>query len=351
MDTRQLGRSGLNVSVLTLGTMTFGGGKLSKVGSHDAREARRMVDICLEAGVNLIDTADVYSAGASEELLGEALAGRRDAALIATKARFRTGPGPNDVGLSRHHLIEGLEASLRRLKTDHVDLFQLHEWDGRTPLEETAAALDHLVSSGKTRYVGVSNFSGWHLMKLLGIAERNGFPRPIAQQIHYTLQAREAEYELLPIAVDQGVGVLVWSPLAGGLLTGKFRRGQPTPEGTRVFNKWTEPPIYDEDRLWRIVDALVGVAEARGVTPAEVALAWTLTRPGVSSVVIGARTEEQLRINLRAADLRLTAEEISVLETVGRPPLLYPYWHQRTTASDRLSPADLALIGAHLGGM
>jgi len=349
MEYRQLGRSGLKVSALTLGTMTFGGeGKFSKVGSQDEAGARRMVDLCLDAGVNLYDTADVYSAGVSEELLGAALKGRRDGVLIATKARFRMGPGPNDVGLSRHHLIEGCEASLRRLGTDRIDLFQLHEWDGQTPLEETAAALDHLVSSGKVRYVGISNFSGWHLMKLLGIAERGGFPRPVAQQIHYTLQAREAEYELIPIAVDQGVDLLVWSPLAGGLLSGKYRRDQPTPEGTRRFNAWSEPPVRDEEQLWSIVDTLVGVAEARGVAAAEIALAWTLTRPGVASVIVGARNEEQLRINLRAAEITLTVEEIAALEKVSRPPLLYPYWHQLWTASDRLSPADLTLIGPHI---
>lgn len=348
MEYRQLGRSGLKVSALTLGTMTFGGdGKFSKVGSLDEAGSCRMVDLCLDAGVNFYDTADVYSAGMSEEFLGAALKGRREKVLIATKARFRMGPGPNDAGSSRHHLIEGCEASLRRLGTDHIDLYQLHEWDGQTPVEETAAALDHLVSSGKVRYVGVSNFSGWHLMKLLGVAERNGFPRPIAQQIHYTLQAREAEYELIPIAVDQGVDLLVWSPLAGGLLSGKYRRDRRSVEGTRRFNQWSEPPVRDEEALWKIVDTLVGVAEARGVTAAEVALAWTLTRPGVASVIVGARNEEQLRVNLRAADLRLTAEEIAALEKVGRPPLLYPYWHQLWTASDRLSAADLALIGPH----
>lgn len=348
MEYRQLGRSGLKVSALTLGTMTFGGdGKFSKVGSLDEAGSCRMVDLCLDAGVNFYDTADVYSAGMSEEFLGAALKGRREKVLIATKARFRMGPGPNDAGSSRHHLIEGCEASLRRLGTDHIDLYQLHEWDGQTPVEETAAALDHLVSSGKVRYVGVSNFSGWHLMKLLSVAERNGFPRPIAQQIHYTLQAREAEYELIPIAVDQGVDLLVWSPLAGGLLSGKYRRDRRSVEGTRRFNQWSEPPVRDEEALWKIVDTLVGVAEARGVTAAEVALAWTLTRPGVASVIVGARNEEQLRVNLRAADLRLTAEEIAALEKVGRPPLLYPYWHQLWTASDRLSAADLALIGPH----
>jgi len=349
MDYRLLGRSGLKVSALTLGTMTFGGqGFFAKAGNTDLAGARRQLDRCIEAGITLFDTADVYSHGLSEQILGEALGARRNQVLIATKARFAMGEGPNDRGNSRHHLIRACEASLERLKTDHIDLYQLHEWDGQTPLEESLEALDRLQRSGKVRYVGVSNFSGWHLMKSLWIAERLSYARPVAQQIHYTLQAREAEYELLPIAVDQDVGVLVWSPLAGGLLSGKYRRGQPEPAGTRQSEQWNEPPVRDREALYDIIEVLLSVAQARGVTASQVALAWLLARPGIASVIIGARTDEQLADNLRAADLKLLPEELERLERVSRPPLIYPYWHQKSTASDRLSSADRVLIGPHL---
>ncbi len=345
MDYRQLGRSGLRVSALSLGTMTFGGrGSMASVGTTDVAGARRQLDMCLDAGVNLIDTADVYSAGVSEEILGEALQGRRDRLLIATKARMPMGDGPNDAGLSRHHIIAGCEASLRRMKVDHIDLFQVHEWDGHTPLDETLHALDTLVRDGKVRYVGASNYAGWQLMKALAVADAHGYQRFVSQQIHYTLQAREAEYELVPLTIDQGVGILVWSPLAGGLLSGKFRRGQRGPEGTRALSDWNEPPVRDQDALYDIVDALVEVGEAHGVSAAQVALAWLLGRPGVTSLVIGARTDEQLADNLAAASLELTAEERARLDEVSEPPLLYPYWHQLKTASDRLGEADLTLL-------
>ncbi len=351
MQYRTLGRSGLKVSVLTLGTMTFGGtGPFAKVGNTDLAGARRQIDLCLDAGVNLIDTADIYSTGLSEQIVGEAIEGKRDDVLVATKARFPMAGGPNDAGSSRHHLIRACEASLKRLRTDYVDLYQLHERDGITPLEETMEALDHLVRSGKVRYVGVSNFSAWHLMKAIGITERHHLVRPISQQIHYTLQAREVEYELVPASLDQGVGIMVWSPLAGGLLSGKHRRGQATPEGTRQLAQWTEPPVRDTDALYDIVEALVAVAEAHGVSAAQVALAWLLTRPAVSTVVVGARTDEQLADNLRSVDLLLTPQEIATLEEVSRPPLLYPYWHQSNTASDRLSEEDLTLLRPHLKG-
>ena len=351
MDYRLLGRSGLKVSALTLGTMTFGGkGFFAKAGNTDLAGARRQIDRCIEAGINLFDTADVYSAGVSEEILGQALGVHRNQVLIATKARFPMGAGPNDRGNSRYHLIRACEASLTRLKTDHVDLYQLHEWDGQTPLDETLEALDQLQHSGKVRYVGVSNFSGWHLMKTLWTAERHGYARPVAQQIHYTLQAREAEYELLPITVDQGLGVLVWSPLAGGLLSGKYRRGKAQPEGTRQAAQWNEPPVRDTEALHDIVEVLLAVAQAHGVSASQVALAWLLTRPGIASVIIGARTDEQLADNLGAAALTLTAEDIERLERVSRLPLPYPYWHQKATAADRLSPADLALMTPHLKG-
>jgi aryl-alcohol dehydrogenase-like predicted oxidoreductase len=329
--------------------MTFGGkGAFAKTGSTDVEGARRQIDLCLSAGINLFDTADVYSAGRSEEILGAALKGKRDKVLVASKARFRMGDGPNDAGSSRFHLVTAVEASLKRLGTDHIDLYQLHEWDGVTPLEETLEALDTLVRSGKVRYVGLSNFSGWHLMKTIAAAELEKFVRPVSQQIHYTLQAREAEYELVPISLDQGLGILVWSPLAGGLLSGKYRRGHTPPEGTRQLANWGEPPVHDQEKLYDIIEVLVAVAAAHGVSAAQVALAWLIGRKGVTSVVIGARTEAQLQDNLKAADLVLSADERSRLDAISAPPLLYPYWHQANTASDRLSTADLSLLGPRL---
>jgi aryl-alcohol dehydrogenase-like predicted oxidoreductase len=344
MEYRLLGRSGLKVSVLTLGTMTMGGkGKFAAVGEVGLNEAKRQIDQALDAGINLIDTADVYSTGASEEIVGEALRGKRQDVLIATKARFSMGPGPNDRGLSRWHLVRACEASLKRLRTDAIDLYQVHEWDGVTPLEETMEALDTLVRQGKVRYIGCSNYAGWQIMKAMETARRDGRIPFVSQQIHYTLEARDAEYELLPVSVDQGLGILVWSPLAGGLLSGKHRRDV-TPEGTRQLAGWTEPPIRDQGRLWDIVDALVEIGEARGVSAAQVALAWLLGRPAVTTLIIGARTDAQLADNLAAAGLVLTPEERRRLETVSMPPLLYPYWHQRKTASDRFGPADMALM-------
>jgi aryl-alcohol dehydrogenase-like predicted oxidoreductase len=349
VEYRTLGQSGLQVSVLSMGTMSFGGkGVFANVGTTGVDEARRQVDRCVDAGVNLIDTADVYSDGASEEIVGEVLRGRRDDLLLATKVRFRMGPGPNDTGLSKHHVIAGCEASLRRLQTDHIDLYQLHEWDGLTPLEETFEALDLLVRDGKVRHVGVSNFAGWQLMKAVATAELSGLPRPVSQQIYYSLQARDSEYELIPAAVDQGLGVLVWSPLAGGLLSGKYRRDREAPAGGRQLTDWDEPPVYDEDKLYDTVEVLVQVGEAHGVSAAQVALAWLLGRPAVSTVVVGARTSEQLADNLAAADLALTDGERRRLDEASAQPLLYPYWHQAKTARDRLSPADLTLLGPHL---
>ena len=349
MEYRTLGGSGLRVSVLTMGTMTFGGtGGFGDVGSTGLVEARRQVDMCLDAGVNLIDTADVYSAGLSEEIVGEVLDGRRDRALLATKVRMEMGEGPNDAGLSRHHVITGCEASLRRLRTDHIDLYQVHEWDGQTPLQETLEALDQLVSSGKVRYVGASNYTAWQLMKALGVAERAGLPRFVSQQIYYSLQAREAEYELIPLAVDQGLGVLVWSPLAGGLLSGKYRRDHEAPAGSRQLTDWGEPPVYDQEGLYDIIEALVGIGAEHGVSAAQVALAYTLGKPAVTSLVIGARTSEQLADNLAAASLTLAESERELLDKISSPPLIYPYWHQARTASDRLSPADLTLLAPYL---
>jgi aryl-alcohol dehydrogenase-like predicted oxidoreductase len=348
MEYRRLGRSGLYVSALTLGTMTFGGqGGFSKVGATDVAGARRQVDMCLEAGVNLFDTANIYSAGESEEILGEAISDRRDDLLLATKVRMPAGDGPNDTGLSRHHIIRQCEESLRRLGTDYIDLYQVHEWDGLTPLEETLEALATLVKSGKVRYVGSSNYSGWQLMKALGISERLGLQRYVSQQIHYTLQAREAEYELVPLAIDQECSILVWSPLAGGLLSGKYRRDEETSEGRHVEG-WDEPPVRDTDKLYDTIDVLVEIADERGVPAAQVALAWLLGRQGVASVIVGARTEEQLADNLEAAELELSEEERRRLDEVSAPPLIYPFWHQAKTASDRLGPADFSLLGPHV---
>ena len=349
MEYRLLGHSGLKVSVLSLGTMTFGGqGKFAKTGQTDVEAAQRQIGLCLDAGINLFDTADVYSGGESEVILGKALGGKRNDVLIASKARFPMGDGPNDRGSSRHHILRACEASLKRLNTDYLDLYQLHQWDGQTPLEETLRALDDLVSSGKVRYVGVSNFSAWHVMKTLGVAQASHYIRPVSQQIHYTLQAREAEYELLPAAQDQGLGTLVWSPLAGGLLSGKYRRNQAAPEGTRHLADWGEPPVRDENALYDVVDVLVNIAEARGVSAAQIALAWLIARPQVTSVIVGARNDTQLQDNLKAADITLTTEETEKLNAVSQLPLLYPYWHQAQTASDRLSAADLSLIAPYL---
>jgi aryl-alcohol dehydrogenase-like predicted oxidoreductase len=349
MEYRQLGRSGLRVSCLSLGTMTFGGrGDFAKVGSTDTAVARRQVDECLDAGINLIDTADIYSHGLSEEIVGAAIDGRRDRVLVATKARMKMGDGANDAGLSRHHLIEACEASLRRLGVDHIDLYQLHEWDGVTPVEETLEALDYLVRSGKVRYVGCSNFTGWQLAKSVGVAERRGLPRYISQQIHYSLQAREAEYELVPAGLDQGVGIMVWSPLAGGLLSGKYRRNQEPPAGSRHLTDWGEPPIRDTEQLYDIVDALVEIAADRDVSAAQIALAWLLGRPGVSTIVIGVRTSEQLADNVAAAELKLTADELARLDNVSRPPLIYPHWHQADSTGDRLGEAERSLLGPYL---
>jgi len=341
---RALGPSGLIVSVLGLGTT--GWGAHAEFGDVDAEGARRQVAMALDAGIDLFDTAETYGDGRCEEMLGEALGARRDDAVIATKVFFGTGEEPGDVGLSRRRLIATCEGSLRRLKTDRIDILQMHGWDGTVPLEETLTALDALVTSGKVRHVGVSNWSAWHLMKALGVSERDGLPRFVCQQIYYSLQAREAEYELVPIALDQGVGILVWSPLAGALLTGRWRRREPPPTRTRRMRGWPDPPIYDEEKLWATVDVLVDVAEARGIGVPEVALAYLLQKPGVVSLVIGARTDEQLAENLPAADLALDAEEMRRLDEVSAPTLLYPYWWQ-AKYDERLGDADLALLGRY----
>ncbi|UYN98539.1 MAG: aldo/keto reductase [Devosia sp.] len=346
MEYRYLGRSGLKVSVLTMGTMTFGGSE--KIGNTGLVDAARQVDMCLEAGINLYDTANVYNAGVSEEMLGAVLAenGRRQNALVATKVRFKMGNGPNEIGLSRHHIMEQAEASLRRLKTDVIDLYQVHEWDGMTPIEETMTALDDLVRQGKVRYVGCSNYSGWHIAKALMAAGERGGTRFISQQIHYSLHSRDAEYELIPIGQDQGLGVLIWSPLAGGLLSGKYRRGG-DPDSGRHVGGFREPPVYDWNRLYDIIDTIVSIAEARKVSGAQVALSWLLGRPGVTSAIIGGRNERQFSDNIAAADFKLSADDRAQLDAVSQPPLLYPYWHQSFTAQDRLSGVDLDLIAPY----
>ena len=349
MEYRQLGRSGLRVSTLALGTATFGGtGGLELWGNTDVAGARRLIASCVDAGVNLIDTADAYSDGLSEEILGKALQGSHADVLVATKVRFSTGKGPNDAGLSRHHLIAACEASLRRLCRDHIDLYQVHEWDGQTPLEETLGALDALVQSGKVRYIGSSNFCGWQSMKAAAVAERRGCEQFVSQQIYLSLQARDAEHEVIPAALDLGLGTLVWSPLAGGLLSGKYRRGVTPAGAARHLGDWHEPPINDQNRLYDTIEAIVEIAAARGVTPSQVALAWLLGRPGVTSLVIGARTHEQLVANLGAVDVRLSTEEADALERVSRAPLPYPLWHQAVHASDRLSAADESVLKPHL---
>lgn len=341
MQYRTLGASGLRVPVLSFGAATFGGSGpfFSAWGSSDVEEAKRLVDICLEAGVNLFDTADVYSDGASEEVLGRAVAGRRDQVLIATKISLPTGSGPNDIGSSRHRLVRGVEASLRRLGTDHIDLLQLHGFDATTPVEEVLYTFDMLVRAGKVRYVGASNFAGWQLMKSLAVADRQGWPRYVAHQVHYSLVGRDYEWELLPLAADQRVGALIWSPLGWGRLTGKVRRGQPFPPGSRLAEvaRWGLP--VDEERLFRVVDALDVVAEETGRSVPQVALAWLLTRPTVASVIIGARNEAQLRDNLGAVGWELSAEQRRRLDEASDVMPAYPYFSYRIDkAFRRLNP-------------
>jgi aryl-alcohol dehydrogenase-like predicted oxidoreductase len=330
MEYRQLGYSGLKVPVLSFGTGTFGGGNefFKAWGSSDVAEATRLVDICLEAGVNLFDTADVYSNGLSEEILGKAVAGRRAEVLISTKATFRMGGGPNDLGSSRHHLIRSCEASLRRLGTDYIDVYHLHGFDAQTPIEETLQTLDQMVRSGKVRYIACSNFSGWHLMKSLAISERYGWARYVAHQAYYSLIGRDFEWELMPLALDQKVGTIVWSPLGWGRLTGKIRRGHPLPPDSRLHKTAAfGPPVADE-YLYRVMDALDGVAKETGKSVPDIALNWLLQRPTVVSVIIGARNEEQLRQNLGAAGWKLTAEQMAKLDRASEVTPAYPYWHQ-----------------------
>ena len=349
MEYRQLGRSGLRVSTLTMGTATFGGsGALAVWGDTDVAGARRQIDMCLDAGVNLLDTANVYSTGLSEEIVGKAIEGRRDQLLLSTKVRMPMGPGPNDAGLSRHHIRTQVEASMRRLGVEHIDIYHVHEWDGQTPLEETLEALDTLVRSGKVRYLGVSNYSGWQLMKALAVSDARGYQRFVSNQIYYSLESRDAEYEQVPLSLDQGLGVMVWSPLAGGLLSGKYRRGQQPTEG-RHLGEWDEPPLRDREKLYDTIEVIVKIAEGHGVSAAQVSLAYLLAKPSVSTLVIGARRDAQLADNLEAAELRLGQDEIDELDQVSAPEMIYPHWHQARTASDRLGAADLALHAPNRG--
>ena len=331
MEYRNLGASGLKVPVLSFGTGTFGGqGPLfSAWGRSDTSEARRLIDICLEAGVNLFDTADVYSNGASEEILGAAIKGRRDKVLISTKTGLPMGDGPLDAGTSRYRLIAAVDAALRRLDTDYIDLLQLHAFDAFTPIDEVLSTLDALVRAGKLRYVGASNFSGWHLMKSLGIAERHGWPRYVAHQVYYSLVGRDYESELMPLALDQDVGALVWSPLGWGRLTGKIRRGQPLPANSRLHETAQFGPAVDDEKLFAIVDALDAVAAETGRSVPQVAIAWLLTRPSVSSVIIGARDEAQLRDNLGAVGWSLSADQIARLDRASAVMPAYPYYPYR----------------------
>lgn len=340
MEYRQLGRSGLRVPALSFGTATFGGkGEFFQAwGSTEVDEAKRLIDICLEAGVTMFDSADIYSSGRSEEVLGAALKGRRDEVLISTKAAFRHGNGPNDVGSSRYHLTASVEAALRRLQTDRIDLFQLHGFDAMTPVEETLSTLDDLVRAGKIRYVGCSNFSGWHLMKSLAIAERHNLPRYVAHQAYYSLVSRDYEWELLPLGLDQGVGAVVWSPLGWGRLTGKIRRGQPMPEQSRLHKTSEAGPPVDPEHLYRIVEAIDAIAEETGKSVPQIALNWLLQRPTVSSVIVGARHEEQLRHNLGAVGWQLTPEHVAKLDAASEPTKAYPYWHQDQFTERNPSP-------------
>jgi len=342
MEYRKLGASGFMVPALTFGSGTFGGGNdfFKAWGASDVTEATRLVDICLEAGLNMFDSADGYSNGMAEEILGQAIKGRRNDVLISTKGSFRRGPGPNQIGNSRHHLINAVDASLRRLGTDYIDLYQLHAYDALTPAEEALGTLDDLVRAGKIRYIGCSNFSGWHIMKSLAVSEKYGLARYVAHQAYYSLLGREYEWELMPLALEQGVGAVVWSPLGWGRLGGKLRRGQPLPAESRLHNQLVldRGPQVPDEHAFKVVDAIDGIAKETGKSNAQIALNWLLQRPSVSSVVIGARNETQLRQNLGAVGWQLTAEQIGKLDAASAVPIVYPYWHQRLQYADRNPP-------------
>ena len=346
MEYRLLGRSGLKVSALSFGAATFGGGNefFRAWGETQVEEARRMIDLCLDAGVNLFDTANGYSDGLAEEILGKALHGKRNQVLISTKSFFPAGPGPNDVGSSRLHILKQVDASLRRLGTDHIDIYHMHGFDALTPVEETLDTLNSLVHAGKIRYIACSNFSGWHLMNSLAVSDRHGWTRYVAHQVYYSLIGREYEWELMPLALDQGVGALVWSPLGWGRLTGKIRRGHPLPAVSRL-HKTAEsgPPVADE-YVHGVVDALDEIAKETGKSVPQIALNWLLQRPSVSSVIVGARNEEQLKQNLQAAGWNLTAEQVAKLDAASQTKLAYPYWHQIQFVERNPFPVSQTLI-------
>jgi aryl-alcohol dehydrogenase-like predicted oxidoreductase len=330
MEYRTLGNSGLKVSELCFGVATFGGTNefFKAWGSTDVEEARKLIDICLEAGINLFDTADIYSDGASEEILGQAIEGKRNQLLISTKATFKAGSGPNDIGSSRFHLIESCEKSLRRLKTDHIDIYHMHGFDATTPIEEVLYTLDHLVRSGKARYIACSNFSGWHLMKSLAISERYGYSKYVAHQVYYSLVGRDYEWELMPLGIDQKVGALVWSPLGWGRLTGKIRRGHPLPEQSRLHVTAENGPPVSNEFVYTVVDAVDTISKEVNRSVPQIALNWLLRKPTISSVIIGARNEEQLRQNIAAADFKLTESQVKTLDEASKTVAPYPYWHQ-----------------------
>ncbi len=347
MEYRQLGRSGLKVPELCFGTGTFGAGNefFAAWGNTQVEEARKLIDICMESGCNFFDTADIYSDGKSESVLAEAMSHlKREDVLLSTKATFRIGKGPNDVGSSRYHLTQALEASLKRLKTDYIDVYHLHAFDALTPVEETLNTLDKMVREGKVRYIACSNFSGWHLMKSLSVSERYGWARYVGHQVYYSLVGRDYEWELMPLAEDQGVGALVWSPLGWGRLTGKIRRGQPLPEGSRLQNKSVvdSGPQVPFEHVYKIVDAIDEVAKENGKSVPQIALNWLLRRPTVSTLVIGARDEKQLRANLDAVGWALTPEQIAKLDAASNVPLAYPYWHQQPFAERNPFPVPQA---------
>jgi aryl-alcohol dehydrogenase-like predicted oxidoreductase len=330
MEYRQLGHSGLKVSVLSFGAGTFGGGNefFRAWGGSDVDEATRIVGQCLDAGINLFDTADIYSNGLSEEVLGKAVAGKRQQLLISTKATFRVGEGPNNIGSSRQHLTESLEGSLRRLATDYVDIYHMHGFDATTPVEETISTLDNFVRSGKVRYIACSNFSGWHLMKSLSASERYGWSRYVGHQVYYSLVGRDYEWELMPLGLDQKVGALIWSPLGWGRLTGKIRRGQPLPEVSRLHKTAQMGPQMPDEYLYKVVDAIDEIAKETGKTVPQIALNWLVQRPTVSTVILGARNQEQLEQNLGAIGWNLTEDQVKRLDEVSAVPRAYPYWHQ-----------------------
>ncbi|MCK8493733.1 aldo/keto reductase [Spirosoma sp. RP8] len=335
MEYRQLGASGLRVPVLSFGTGTFGGGNpfFKAWGSTQVDEARRMIGLCLDAGVNLFDTSNVYSNGMSEEILGKALEGKRDQVIISTKATFPMSADTNDMGSSRYHLTKACEDSLRRLNTDHIDIYHMHGFDALTPVDETLRTLDGLVQSGKVRYIACSNFSGWHLMKSLAVSEKYGWARYVGHQAYYSLVSREFEWELMPLGIDQNVGTLVWSPLSAGRLSGKYRRDQPMPEDARIAQGGGEGPPIPDDLFYGIIDTLNEIAAETGKTVPQVALNWVLQRPTVSTLVIGARTEEQLKQNLGAVGWQLTKEQVARLDAASHRDPIYPYWHQRSVSS------------------